>query len=79
MIAAKFPGITVPFHESGGIFARFGQNPRLSGLTNVKFTAKFPEAGNFKLQHVSQFLVLPLASAALPMIVFHSIFPQSVH
>jgi hypothetical protein len=55
----KFPGIAVPFPEQGGIFAQFGQNPRFSGLINVEFAAKFPEAGNLKLRQVSQFLDLP--------------------
>jgi len=43
-----------------------------------KFAAKFPEAGNLKLQEVSQFLTSSLRAAALTSIVFHSIFPQAV-
>jgi hypothetical protein len=31
-----------------------------------------------QLQHVSQFLDSTLREAALPMIVFHSIFPRAV-
>jgi hypothetical protein len=33
---------------------------RFSDLKNDKFAAKFPEAGNLKLRHVSQFLDSPL-------------------
>jgi hypothetical protein len=69
-IGAKFPGIPAPFPEERGIFAQFGQDLRLSGLADDKFTAKFPQAGNLKLQHVSQFLDLPPTAAALPWIVF---------
>jgi len=43
-----------------------------------KFAAKFPEAGNLKLQDVSQFPTSSLSAAALTSIVFHSIFPQAV-
>ena len=42
-----------------------------------KFAAKFTEAGNLKLQEVSQFPTSPLRAAALTSIVFHSIFPQA--
>ena len=43
-----------------------------------KFAAKFAEAGNLKLQDVSQFLTSSRPAAALTSIVFHSIFPQAV-
>ena len=43
-----------------------------------KFAAKFPAAGNLKLQDVSQFPTSSLSAAALTSIVFHSIFPQAV-
>jgi len=43
-----------------------------------KFAAKFPEAGNLKLQDVSQFPTSSLRAATLTSIVFHSIFPQAV-
>ena len=43
-----------------------------------KFAAKFAEAGNLKLQDVSQFLTSSLPAAGLTSIVFHSIFPQAV-
>jgi hypothetical protein len=49
-----------------------------SGLKNDKFAAKFPEAGNWKLWHLSQFLDSQLPAAALPAIIFHSISLQSV-
>jgi hypothetical protein len=43
----------------------FGQNLRFSALTNDNFAANFPEAGNLKLRHVSQFLDSPVR--ALPL------------
>jgi hypothetical protein len=56
----------------------FGQNLRFSCLKNDKFAAKFAEAGNLELRQVSQLLDSPLSAATLPVIVFHSIFPQAV-
>jgi len=43
-----------------------------------KFAAKFAEAGNLKLQDVSQFPTSSLRAAVLTLIVFHSMFPQAV-
>ena len=39
---------------------------------------KFAEAGNLRLQDVSQFPTSSLRAAALTSIVFHSIFPHAV-
>jgi hypothetical protein len=75
MLGAKFPGIPAPFPEQGGFFAHFGQNLRFSGHKNKKIAAKFAAAGNLKLRDVSQFLDSPPPATALPVIVFHSIFP----
>ena len=65
------------FPECGANFADFGHNLRFSGFMREKFAAKFTEAGNLKLQEVSQFPTSPLRAAALTSIVFHSIFPQA--
>jgi len=66
------------FPECGANFADFGHNLRFSGFMREKFAAEFAEAGNLKLQDVSQFLTSSLRAAALTSIVFHSIFPQAV-
>jgi len=74
----KFPGIPAMFPERGANFADFGHNLRFSGFMREKFAAKFAEAGNLRLQDVSQSPTSSLRAAALTSIVFHSIFPQAV-
>ena len=61
----KFPGIPDTFPESGANFADFGHNLRFSGFMREKFAAKFAEAGNLKLQDVSQFLPSSLPRSGL--------------
>jgi hypothetical protein len=44
------------------------------GRTNNKFAAKFAEAGNLKLRHVSQFLDSQLPAAALQVVFSTAVF-----
>jgi hypothetical protein len=50
---------------------------RFSGFKIDKFAAKFAQAGNLKLRHVSQFLDSPLAQSSLASDRFpQAFFPQ---
>jgi hypothetical protein len=49
------------------MFAQFGQNLRFSSLTNDKFAAKFPEAGNLKLGRAAPGSVLQNRLSLLPV------------